>query len=97
MPKDGEGFDSGLHPPHADLALEYLSIVRTLKTPTPWSGVKGHLFKLMRPGLARELDLRDRMGRVRKDDLDGFEALCREMKARMDVRASLSFVLVRPD
>jgi tRNA-dihydrouridine synthase 1 len=40
-------FDTGLHLPHADLALEYLSIVRDLKTKMPLSTVKGHLFKLM--------------------------------------------------
>jgi tRNA-dihydrouridine synthase 1 len=78
------------HPPHADLALEYLSIVRSLKTHTGSSAVKGHLFKLMRPGLGKETDLRDRLGKIRiaKDGRDGFgeyEELCREMKIRMEV------------
>ncbi|KIL56176.1 hypothetical protein M378DRAFT_188598 [Amanita muscaria Koide BX008] len=31
----------------------------------PPSGVKGHLFKITRPGLAKELDLRERLGRVK--------------------------------
>jgi tRNA-dihydrouridine synthase 1 len=51
-------FDDGLHPAHADLALEYLDIVKNLKTPTAPSAVKGHLFKLLRPALAKETDLR---------------------------------------
>ena len=80
-------YDSGLHLPHADLALEYLSIVKSLKTKTSLSAVKGHLFKLMRPGLARELDLRDRLGRVKSDDpIDEYVEVVEEMKRRMDVR-----------
>jgi tRNA-dihydrouridine synthase 1 len=80
------------HPPHADLALEYLSIVRSLKTHTAPSAVKGHLFKLMRPGLGKETDLRERLGRTRvardgkgKGGFGEYEAVCREMKARMEV------------
>jgi tRNA-dihydrouridine synthase 1 len=78
------------HPPHADLALEYLSIVQSLKTHTAPSAVKGHLFKLMRPGLAKETELRERLGRIKvaKDGRNGFgeyEELCREMKRLMEV------------
>ncbi|KAH7927902.1 Dus-domain-containing protein [Leucogyrophana mollusca] len=86
---------TGHHPPHADLALEYLAIVLSpsLKTKPPLSAVKGHLFKLMRPALAREPDLRDRLGRVcARDGGDGgvegwgreFEGVVKEMKRRMD-------------
>jgi len=52
------------NPRHADLALEYLSIVRSLKTRTSVSAVKGHLFKLLRPALGREKDLRERLGKI---------------------------------
>jgi tRNA-dihydrouridine synthase 1 len=80
-------YDSGLHLPHADLALEYLLIVKGLKTKTSLSAIKGHLFKLMRPGLVRELDLRDRLGKIRSDDpIDEYLAVVEEMKKRMDVR-----------
>ncbi|KAG2364815.1 dihydrouridine synthase-domain-containing protein [Suillus spraguei] len=65
----------GAHPPHADLALEYLAIVKSLKTPTPTSAVKGHLFKIMHPALSRETDLRERLGRIRGSN---------EMKNRME-------------
>ncbi|KAI0066734.1 Dus-domain-containing protein [Artomyces pyxidatus] len=85
VPASEGAFDTGLHPRHADLALEYLSIVQALKTPTPLSGVKGHLFKLLRPALAREPDLRDRLGRV--NGASGFQAfvdIAEEMKRRMD-------------
>lgn len=84
------------NPPHADLALEYLSIVQSLKTNTPISGVKGHLFKLMRPGLSRETDLRERLGRIKVNQkkpgetLEQYVELCREVKARMDVRGFTS-------
>jgi len=80
-------YDSGLHLPHADLALEYLHIAKELKTKTSLSAVKGHLFKLMRPGLGRELDLRDRLGKIKGDDaLDEYLEVVEEMKRRMDVR-----------
>lgn len=79
------------HPLHADLALEYLTIVQELKTRTSVSGIKGHLFKIMRPGLAKELDLRDRLGRAKVDQKKGGEEwlkeyvdICEEMKVRMD-------------
>jgi hypothetical protein len=54
--------------------------------------VKGHLFKLMRPALGLHPDLRERLGKTRKDDYDEAEAICREMKERMDVSALLVFV-----
>jgi tRNA-dihydrouridine synthase 1 len=60
-----------------------------LKTHTAWSGVKGHLFKLMRPGLVEHHDLREQLGRMRKDDFDEAERICIEMKKRMDVRLLL--------
>lgn len=79
------------YPPHADLALEYLSVVRSLETTTNVSGMKGHLFKLMRPGLGKEVDLRERLGRVKihpkrvREGLQQYEEVCLEMKRRMDV------------
>jgi Dihydrouridine synthase (Dus) len=81
------------HLPHADLTLEYLSIVRSLKTPTGYSAMKGHMFKLMRPALNREVDLRDRLARPPQkgdDVLEYLEAIAKDMKARMDVRATSS-------
>lgn len=77
----------GLHPPHTPLALEYLDIVKSIKTPTSPSAVKGHLFKLLRPALSRETDLRDRLGRVRvekgKEGWEKYEEIVREMDTRM--------------
>jgi tRNA-dihydrouridine synthase 1 len=78
-------------PRHADLALEYLSIVRELKSTTSASAIKGHLFKIMRPGLIRELDLRDRLGKTKidqkklKEELSAYTLICEEMKSRMEV------------
>lgn len=80
----------GLHPRHADLALEYLDIVSSQKTPTPSSGIKGHLFKLLRPALAREVDLRDALGRLRGPDLGPYYDVVREMKRRMDRDAGVA-------
>jgi len=89
---------TGYHPPHTSLALEYLSIVKSLKTPTSMSAVKGHLFKLLRPALGREKDLREQLGKVRftkgkeMDSIDQYEDIVKEMEQRMkrDAAASAS-------
>ena len=86
------------HPRHADLALEYLDVVKDLKTTTSVSGIKGHLFKIMRPGLMREVDLREKLGRVKinprgvKDGLQAYVDVCLEMKERMDVCSIFSTI-----
>ena len=51
------------------------------------SAVKGHMFKILRPALSKETDLRDKMGRVKNTEqaVDDFIELAREMKRRMDV------------
>jgi len=78
-------------PRHADLALEYLQIVADLKTPTAPSAIKGHLFKIMRPALGRETDLRNKLGTVKVNPKDAdalilaYREICEEMKRRMDV------------
>jgi tRNA-dihydrouridine synthase 1 len=85
--QDPNFLDPLIHPPHADLALEYLTIVRSLKTRTALSAVKGHLFKIMRPALSVEKDLRDRLGKARGEGtLNEYWAICEEMKGRMEVR-----------
>jgi len=85
----GDKFDTGLHLPHADLALEYLDIVQGLKTPTSLSAVKGHLFKLLRPALARETDLRDELSKIRGPrSVERYVDVVREMKQRMAVSTS---------
>ncbi|KAG9014472.1 hypothetical protein FRB93_013597 [Tulasnella sp. JGI-2019a] len=75
-----------LYPLHADLALEYLSIVSSLKTSTTPSAVKAHLFKIMFPGLPREIDLRNRLGvaSMRLNGVGVYVEICEEMKAKMD-------------
>lgn len=84
MPSPTSSTSGGLHPPHADLALEYLDIVSSQKTPTPPSGIKGHLFKLLRPALSRETDLRGALGQLRGSDLAPYYEIVRDMKKRMD-------------
>lgn len=82
---------TGAHPRHTTLALEYLEIVKTQKTQTPLRCVKGHLFKLLKPALSRETDLRDRLGRVRYEKpetamWEKYEEIVRELDERMQVR-----------
>ncbi len=83
--------DTGLHLPHTRLALEYLDIVKSLQTRTSPSAVKGHLFKLLRPALGRETDLRDQLGRVKftkGKELEAYakyEEIVKQMDERMKV------------
>jgi tRNA-dihydrouridine synthase 1 len=108
-PPDSPAYDSDAqilvrHPRHADLALEYLEIVKSLKTTTSVSGIKGHLFKIMRPGLVREQDLREKLGRVKispkrmEECIQAYVDVCNEMKERMEVcsdsHANLSLCLL---
>jgi len=78
---------AGTYPKHADLALEYLEIVKSLKTATPLVAAKGHLFKLMRPALMKETDLRNRLGATR-GGIPEYEQIVLEMKARMDEQSA---------
>ncbi|KZT01148.1 Dus-domain-containing protein [Laetiporus sulphureus 93-53] len=81
---------TGDHPRHTTLALEYLAIVKAQRTPTSPSAVKGHLFKLLRPALGREKDLREQLGRVRTDkNEDGamwekYEEIVKDLAERME-------------
>ncbi|KAL4064108.1 dihydrouridine synthase-domain-containing protein [Scleroderma yunnanense] len=78
-------YDEGLHMPHAEMALEYLDIVQSLRTRTAPSAIKGHLFKIMRPALAREPDLRDRLGKISGPDaVEKYVEVVREMQRRME-------------
>ncbi|EJF67496.1 Dus-domain-containing protein [Dichomitus squalens LYAD-421 SS1] len=61
---------TGQHPRNTHLALEYLAIVKSQKTLTTPSAVKGHLFKLLRPALSKYTDIRERLGRVRVERAD---------------------------
>lgn len=75
------------HPPHATVALEYLSIIRSLQTPTASSSIKAHLFRLFYPAFLRpeNHDLRNRLGAIswQRDGLEGYEDICKEMDKRM--------------
>lgn len=82
---------------HADLAIEYLDIVKSLKTPTSLGAIKSHLFKLYRPALDLNKDLRDRLGRIHgkpgaSEWIAEFYTIAAEMKERMDVCIRLSSI-----
>jgi len=83
-PSPTPSVSGGLHPAHADLALEYLDIVSSQKTPTSPSGIKGHLFKLLRPALSDETDLRNALAQLHGSDLAPYYEVVHEMKKRMD-------------
>jgi len=74
--------------PHPFLARQYLEIVKSLKTPTAPSAIKGHLFKLMRPALGIEKDLRDRLGMAKGKSaglIAEYEDIVEEMDNRMKI------------
>ncbi|KAG6907673.1 hypothetical protein DXG01_007823 [Tephrocybe rancida] len=90
---------STTNPPSAALALEYLAIVRAQRTRTSPSAVKGHLFKILRPALARKAyhDLREQIGKVRVvaprtlgkgEDawvwVDAYVGICEEVQSRLE-------------
>ncbi|KIO28647.1 hypothetical protein M407DRAFT_179787 [Tulasnella calospora MUT 4182] len=79
--------DRSTHLPHASVALEYLSIIRSIKTPTASSAIKAHLFRLFYPAFLRpeNHDLRNRLGAIswQRDGLEGYEDICKEMDKRM--------------
>lgn len=90
---------SGYTPAHTTLASEYLSIVKELETPTSPSAIKGHLFKLLRPALGRETDLREILGKINVkrgakgkerecliEMVERYEGVVRELEGRMRVR-----------
>ncbi|KAG8701275.1 hypothetical protein FRC09_005456 [Ceratobasidium sp. 395] len=93
---------------HTAMALEYLDIVRSLKTETAPSAVKGHLFKLLRPALAQETDLRDRLGKVMqkgtgrgkgvrdREWVDDYAQIVREIQERMERDKAASTVDEQP-
>ena len=88
---------TGAHPRHTTLALEYLEIVKAQQTQTPLRCVKGHLFKLLKPALSRETDLRERLGRVRYEKpetamWEKYEEIVKELDERMQVRLTRSQV-----
>ncbi|KIY64473.1 Dus-domain-containing protein [Cylindrobasidium torrendii FP15055 ss-10] len=80
------------HVPHVDLALEYLQICKELKTHTALTAIKGHLFKIMLPGLTQETDLRAKLGKaqISRDGtwesgaLQPYIEVVEELKERMD-------------
>lgn len=93
---------------HTDLALEYLEIVKELKTDTAPSAVKGHLFKLLRPALGRETDLRNQIGKVnpkgngkgkgyreKRGWVDEYIVIVKELRDRMEVNATVALWLTR--
>ncbi|KAL1747862.1 dihydrouridine synthase-domain-containing protein [Schizophyllum fasciatum] len=57
-----------LHPSVTAMALEYLTICRELNTHTSLGAIRGHLFKILRPALARHTDLREKLGKARVRD-----------------------------
>ncbi|KZO91237.1 Dus-domain-containing protein [Calocera viscosa TUFC12733] len=80
---------AGTHPPHCGLALEYLAIAKRLKTRTAPSAIKGHVFKLLRPALEGNKDLRNRIGAISgrgemESVIEEYEAVVREFKERME-------------
>jgi tRNA-dihydrouridine synthase 1 len=91
-PGDPFVLDQKQHPWCTTLTLEYIEIVKALKTPTTLSAVKGHIFKLCRPALMVHTDLRTRIGKENR--VHTWEASVRELHARLEVDAKEALVRV---
>ncbi|GHJ87863.1 hypothetical protein NliqN6_4265 [Naganishia liquefaciens] len=74
------------YPPIHVLAHHYLDIVDRLKTRTSGSAIKAHLFRVLKPGLERHPDIRNRLGEMIMREgtgLSGYRALIDELKEIM--------------
>lgn len=76
---------SGQHPEVWRMGQEYLAICR--EVPTRLSSIRGHLFKLYRPCLAKHTDIREKLGKA--SDLEALEALTAELAERLIIEAKM--------
>ncbi|WVQ82585.1 hypothetical protein IAT38_004715 [Cryptococcus sp. DSM 104549] len=72
------------HPPYTLLANRYLDIVSSLTTPTAGSALKAHLFRLFKPVLDTDEQLRVRIATNPSDHIEGFRALLDEIDKRCE-------------
>ncbi|KAJ9095797.1 hypothetical protein QFC19_007411 [Naganishia cerealis] len=74
------------YPPIHIIAHHYLDIVDQLKTRTTGSAIKAHLFRILKPGLEKHVDLRNKLGEMWMREgtgMGGYRALIDELKDRM--------------
>ncbi|KAJ9096067.1 hypothetical protein QFC21_005432 [Naganishia friedmannii] len=74
------------YPPIHIIAHHYLDIVDRLKTRTTGSAIKAHLFRILKPGLEKHVDLRNKLGEMWMREgtgMGGYRALIDELKERM--------------
>lgn len=65
------------------LAHRYLDIVEALDTPTAGSAIKAHLFRLLKPVLDTDEELRVQIATCRwSDGMDGFREIIRDIERR---------------
>lgn len=71
------------HPPITLLAHRYLDIVEALETPTAGSAIKAHLFRLLKPVLDTDEELRVQIATCRwSDGMHGFREIIRDIERR---------------
>jgi hypothetical protein len=76
------------YPPIHIIAHHYLDIVDRLKTRTTGSAIKAHLFRILKPGLEKHVDLRNKLGEMWMREgtgMGGYRGLIDELKERMAV------------
>ncbi|KAK8844667.1 hypothetical protein IAR55_006516 [Kwoniella newhampshirensis] len=73
------------HPPLTLLASRYLDIVESLKTATAGSAIKAHLFRLLKPVLDTDEELRIKIAACTwSDGLGGFRDIIRDIEGRVE-------------
>lgn len=71
------------HPPITLLAHRYLDIVEALETPTAGSAIKAHLFRLLKPVLDTDEELRVQIATCRwSEGMHGFREIIRDIERR---------------
>ncbi|WVN88473.1 uncharacterized protein L203_103684 [Cryptococcus depauperatus CBS 7841] len=73
------------HPPITLLARRYLDIVESLKTPTAGSAIKSHLFRLLKPILDTDEELRVQIANCRwSEGMKGFREIIDDIESRCE-------------
>nr|XP_031862150.1 uncharacterized protein CI109_002563 [Kwoniella shandongensis]KAA5529222.1 hypothetical protein CI109_002563 [Kwoniella shandongensis] len=73
------------HPPFTLLATRYLDIVESLETPTAGSAIKSHLFRLLKPVLDTDEELRIKIAACTwSDGLGGFRDIISDIVRRVE-------------
>lgn len=77
----GENVNIDQKYPRVDrLAREYLELAKSTPGNASKSAMKSHFFKILRPFLAKHINIRNQLGPIRKGDMDGYESIVKQVE-----------------